>query len=58
MRFSRTNSIFIDLFIFENLVIYAKGSEILEKGFDEKFDGVPILSGDFNINFADYKNPS
>ncbi|GFS61783.1 hypothetical protein TNCV_4345031 [Trichonephila clavipes] len=41
-------------------MIYTKeGSELLEKRFGEKFDDIPmILSGDFNINFADDKNLS
>ncbi|GFV88252.1 uncharacterized protein TNCV_4542981 [Trichonephila clavipes] len=49
----------IEQFLFENLMIYTKGSELLEKRFGEKFDDIPmILSGDFNINFADDKNLS
>ncbi|GFX25298.1 uncharacterized protein TNCV_1274581 [Trichonephila clavipes] len=51
----------IEQFLFENLMIYTKeGSELLEKKrFCEKFDDIPmILSGDFNINFADDKNLS
>ncbi|GFX37497.1 uncharacterized protein TNCV_4899271 [Trichonephila clavipes] len=50
----------IEQFLFENLMIYTKeGSELLEKRFGEKFDAIPmILSGDFNINFADDKNLS
>ncbi|KAK0170670.1 hypothetical protein PV328_008495 [Microctonus aethiopoides] len=48
----------IQQFLFENLMIYTKeGSEILGKRFGKKYDEVPmILSGDFNINFADDKN--
>lgn len=48
----------IQQFLFENLMIYTKeGSELLEKRFGEKFDDIPmVLSGDFNINFADDKN--
>lgn len=39
-------------------MIYAKeGSAILGNRFEEKFDGKPmILSGDFNINFAEDEN--
>ncbi|GFX28795.1 uncharacterized protein TNCV_4250341 [Trichonephila clavipes] len=50
----------IEQFLFEYLMIYTKeGSELLEKRFGEKFDDIPmILSGDFNINFADDKNLS
>ncbi|GFW42536.1 uncharacterized protein TNCV_4257301 [Trichonephila clavipes] len=50
----------IEQFLFENLMIYTKeGSELLEKDLAKKFDDIPmILSGDFNINFADDKNLS
>ncbi|GFW25406.1 uncharacterized protein TNCV_3721341 [Trichonephila clavipes] len=42
-------------FLCENLMIHTKeSSEILAKRFGEKSNNVPmILSGDFNINFAD-----
>lgn len=45
-------------FLYENLMIYTKeGSELLEKKVGKRFDNLPmILSGDFNINFADDKN--
>ena len=48
----------IQKFLFENLTIYTKeGSEILEKRFGKAYDNEPmILSGDFNIKFADDKN--
>ena len=47
----------IQQFLFENVMIYSKeGSAILEKRFGEKFNDIPkILSGDFNINFAEDK---
>ena len=48
----------IKQFLFKNLMIYTKeGSAILEARFVKKFDDIPmILSGDFNINFAEDKN--
>lgn len=48
----------IQQFLYENLMIYSKeGSALLEKKFGTKlYDKPMILSGDFNINFADDKN--
>lgn len=50
----------IQEFLYENLMIYSKdGSALLEKKIGKRFDNLPmILSGDFNINFADDKNLS
>ncbi|CAI6352830.1 unnamed protein product [Macrosiphum euphorbiae] len=45
-------------FFYENLFIYSHGaSALLHQKIGKRFDDLPmILSGDFNINFADDKN--
>lgn len=45
-------------FFYENLFIYSHGaSALLHQKIGRRFDDLPmILSGDFNINFADDKN--